>query len=184
MPKLANPKHEAFAYQVAKGMGMADSYVHAGYKDSGPSATRLSKQPDVAARIEELREDFRSKAKAIADVPSEENAVALVNAGLSLDWCINEFKDIAEKAKSAGQFAPANQAVKNIQSILEIKSAKDPDNATEEKKKYSLDEIGDVAGLLAKISPDQPKIIDVTPPPAVNFDLDQIPEIVPVDDNE
>lgn len=124
MPQLSNPKHDAFAYALAKGMSKADAYVHAGYNDSPPSATRLSQKPEVVQRVNELREEMMGAARALIEAPTEENALALSAHGLTLEWCMEQFQDIAEKAKSAGQFAPANAAIKNIQGIIEMKNAK------------------------------------------------------------
>lgn len=176
MPQLPNAKHESFAYSVAKGMAQADAYVHAGYKDSPPSASRLAKLPIVAKRIAEIREEMQAAARAIVQAPTEANAQTMVELGIDLDWCVREFQDIAEKAKAAGQFAPANAAVKNIQGIVEIKSAKDPSGKTEEDSKYSLKEIGSIADMLSSL-PEQPVMKDVTPAPAPKLiSIEDIPE--------
>jgi hypothetical protein len=165
MPQLPNPKHDAFAYALAKGMSKVDAYVHAGYNDSPPSATRLSQKPEVVQRVQEIRAEMMGAAKALIEVPSEENAVALKDMGLTLDWCIEQYKDIADKAKDAGQFAPANAAIKNIQGIIEIKTSKDKgEGADSEETRFSLTEIREVASLFRESEPVQElNIIDVTP---------------------
>ena len=177
MPTLPNSKHEAFAYAVSKGVGIAEAYVQAGYNDSPPSATRLAKKPEVAARIEEIRGEMLSRAKAIVQAPTEENAVALAEMGLTLDWCMQQFKEIADEARAAGQFAPANAAIKNIQGIIEIKSSKDEGGKPDEDQKYSLKEIGNIADMLSAL-PEQPIIKDVTPaPPMEPVAIPTIPDV-------
>lgn len=58
MPALKNPKHEKFVQSVAKGMSGAQAYISAGYEanpnSANVAATRLLKQPSVAARLQEL----------------------------------------------------------------------------------------------------------------------------------
>ena len=124
MPQLPNPKHDAFAYALAKGMSKVDAYVHAGYNDSPPSATRLSQKPEVVQRVQEIRAEMMGAAKALIEVPSEENAVALKDMGLTLDWCIEQYKDIADKAKDAGQFAPLTQLSKTFKASSKSKPPK------------------------------------------------------------
>lgn len=170
MPQLPNPKHDAFAYALAKGMSKVDAYVHAGYNDSPPSATRLSQKPEVVQRVQEIRAEMMGAAKALIEVPSEENAVALKDMGLTLDWCIEQYKDIADKAKDAGQFAPANAAIKNIQGIIEIKTSKDGGgDADEDEPRIKLSDATAFAKALAELrnagADEGPTIIDVTPTP-------------------
>jgi phage terminase small subunit len=54
---LTNPKHEHFAHLIAKGKSPAQAYVLTGYSNNGAlqSAHRLLRNPDVAARVEELK---------------------------------------------------------------------------------------------------------------------------------
>lgn len=51
---LPNPKHEAFAQGLAKGLSASEAYVAAGYKESRSSASRLSTNANVEARVAEL----------------------------------------------------------------------------------------------------------------------------------
>jgi phage terminase small subunit len=53
MPERESVKHELFAQELAKGLGVTEAYVAAGYKNSPASATRLSKK--VKNRVEEIR---------------------------------------------------------------------------------------------------------------------------------
>jgi len=169
MPKLSNEKHDMFAHGLAKGMSKVDAYVHAGYNDSPPSATRLSQKPEVVQRVQEIRQDMMEVAKDLIEVPTEENAVAFAEAGLTLEWCVEQFKDIADKAKTAGQFAPANAAIKNIQGIIELKTAKDSGKDSDDAEpRIKLSDATAFAKALADLrdipSLEGPTTIDVTPP--------------------
>ena len=54
MPFPANPKHEIFAQGLAQGLSVGAAYVQAGYKASDSSASHLSRNPKVQARVDEL----------------------------------------------------------------------------------------------------------------------------------
>jgi len=54
MPALANPRHEAFAQGMAKGLPASEAYIAAGYKESRSSASRLSTNANIETRIAEL----------------------------------------------------------------------------------------------------------------------------------
>jgi hypothetical protein len=55
MTLLDNPRHEAFAQARAKGAPLDDAYENAGYVPDRAHACRLSKRPDIADRIAQLR---------------------------------------------------------------------------------------------------------------------------------
>jgi phage terminase small subunit len=54
VPVLANPKHELFAHEVAKGTPLEAAYVKAGYKADAKNAARLTKNDGVRTRIDEI----------------------------------------------------------------------------------------------------------------------------------
>ena len=56
MPKLQNDQHEAFARARSLGARLYDAYEDAGYIASRAHACRLAAQPEVAARISEMRQ--------------------------------------------------------------------------------------------------------------------------------
>lgn len=63
MPVLKNAKWEAFAQGLAKGQAVGDAYVNAGYKDSPASATRLSKNVKIRARVKEIMDRGADRAE-------------------------------------------------------------------------------------------------------------------------
>lgn len=58
MPALKNQRHELFCQEIAKGVPNAKAWIAAGYdtnaKAASVSATRMLKQPSIAARVNEL----------------------------------------------------------------------------------------------------------------------------------
>ncbi len=61
MPKLRNPKHEAFARMCARGFSLADAFMFAGYRPDRGHASRLRARPDVQARIDDYAREFVSQ---------------------------------------------------------------------------------------------------------------------------
>lgn len=55
MTALANPKHERFAQELAKGKSQAEAYAEAGYAPSEPNASRLTRNDKVQARVAEIQ---------------------------------------------------------------------------------------------------------------------------------
>ena len=54
MPLLRNPRHEAFAQNLAKGMSAAAAYRKAGYKPNRGNAVRMNANESIKARVREL----------------------------------------------------------------------------------------------------------------------------------
>lgn len=61
MPSLANPRHERFAQELAKGKSATEAYAEAGYEESRSSASRLLTNANVQARVAELQERAAAK---------------------------------------------------------------------------------------------------------------------------
>lgn len=69
MPVLANPKHELFAQELAKGLPASTAYVTAGYRAHDGNAARLSGNERVRARVDELQAAAASTvAVTVADI--------------------------------------------------------------------------------------------------------------------
>jgi hypothetical protein len=84
MAPLRNPKHENFARHVAAGVALAEAFVLAGYEPSsaeGRNHNRLSKRPDVAARIEDIKREREAIARA-ARVPIDQVLGTLAARGV------------------------------------------------------------------------------------------------------
>jgi hypothetical protein len=57
MPKLSNPRYEAFAQATASGAPLADAYEDAGFRGERSHAWRLARRGEVVARVDELRRE-------------------------------------------------------------------------------------------------------------------------------
>lgn len=55
MPKLKNPRHEAFALASSSGACLRDAYEDAGFRGGLTHAFRLARRNEVTARVAELR---------------------------------------------------------------------------------------------------------------------------------
>jgi hypothetical protein len=55
MPTLQNSRWEKFAQNVAKGMTLVDAHADAGYERNDGNAVTLSRRPEIAGRIKELK---------------------------------------------------------------------------------------------------------------------------------
>lgn len=55
MPVLKKARYELFAQNVAKGQSQADAHENAGFKRNDGNASKLAGNPDVAARIKEIK---------------------------------------------------------------------------------------------------------------------------------
>jgi phage terminase small subunit len=54
---LANPKYEAFAQGLARGLSAAAAYVEAGYKPNRHNAAALARKQHISRRVGELQEE-------------------------------------------------------------------------------------------------------------------------------
>jgi hypothetical protein len=72
MSILKNPRHEAFAQALAKGLSGSAAYVEAGYKANAGNACTLKSQQSISKRVVELQEEQiaihrQATAEAVAD---------------------------------------------------------------------------------------------------------------------
>lgn len=172
MAKLENPKHEAFAYHLAKGEKQAKAYVLAGYNDNASAASRLAASPIINSRVIELKKEISKRITEAMDRPNEETFGSLAEMGLTMEWVANSFKDIYTMALADGQYAAANSAVSNIQKLIEIEK----DGTTEDEgEKEQLVNIKDVTAMLTAAkeltlaaAPESEEPIDITPADTVS----------------
>lgn len=67
MPVLENAKHERFAQGLARGLGVTEAYVTAGFADSPASASRLSKKVNIRNRVKELQQKGATRTAATVE---------------------------------------------------------------------------------------------------------------------
>lgn len=174
MPKLENPKHEAFALNLAKGMKQGEAYVRAGYQGNPSAASRLATQPMIIDRVTELEKEIMAKMTAVMTSNSEEAAQSLAEMGLTMEWVAHAYKSIYDHALKDGSYAAANTAVANIQKLIEMEKH---GNNGEEEDKQPLVKLNDVTAMLGEARKlielgqkqgrhddvDEDEMLDVTP---------------------
>jgi len=127
MPALANPRHERFAQELAKGKSQSEAYQNAGYEPSEPNASRLTRNDKVQARVAELQE--RSAIKA------EVTAASL----------IEEAEAVREKALAAGQYAAAIAAIREKGVLAGVRVEKRESTHKSDPKAMTDDELALIA---------------------------------------
>jgi phage terminase small subunit len=60
---LKNSRHDAFCREIAGGQSIAGAWVAVGFNEKARNAARLARQPKIAARIAELRDEFNEGAE-------------------------------------------------------------------------------------------------------------------------
>jgi hypothetical protein len=105
MPVLDDPKREAFAVGVARGLTLAKAYIEAGYSPDGARqhAHRLMiRNPDVSLRVQELRIQISTQviAGVVAREISDRNA-RLGELQARWDWLRHELQGIVEERGAA-----------------------------------------------------------------------------------
>jgi len=94
MPILPNPKHEAFAQALARGLSISAAYVQAGYKPNRGNAHTLAKQnKSISKRVEEIQVEQLA-------IHQQVTAEAAVNAKVTLESLIAEAEAARVKAMS------------------------------------------------------------------------------------
>jgi hypothetical protein len=124
MPTLSNPRYEKFAILIADGKTPAEAYkiLYPANKYPHQSSYKLSREPEVEARISEFREEVALRA--VMDLSQKREVLRQMALGMTPTKTFN--KDTGETfdclaalladAKIAGEFAPEK---------LQINSASD-----------------------------------------------------------
>ena len=170
MPKLDNPKHEAFALNLAKGIKQGDAYIRAGYQGNPSAASRMAGMPLIIDRVAELEKEIAGKVNDIMANPTEEGAQSLAEMGLTMTWVAEKYKNIYEKAIDAASFAAANTAVANIQKLIEMEKSGGNVEKENEEPLVKLSEVSNFLSEARKMielgqkQGDQ-EMVDITPAP-------------------
>jgi phage terminase small subunit len=57
MPALKNPRHEAFAQALARGVSASAAYGQVGFKPHRANAATLARKKHISVRVAELQEE-------------------------------------------------------------------------------------------------------------------------------
>jgi hypothetical protein len=93
MPALNNPRHEAFAQALARGMSAAAAYVEAGYKANRHNAAALAREQHIRTRVAELQEEQLA-------IHQQATAAAAANKQVTIESLIAEAEAARAKAMS------------------------------------------------------------------------------------
>jgi hypothetical protein len=93
MPVLPNPRHEAFAQALARGMSASAAYVEAGYKANAGNACTLKSQQNISKRVVELQEEQ-------LELHQQATVEAAANAKVTIESLIAEAEAARSKAMS------------------------------------------------------------------------------------
>ena len=93
MPALKNPRHEALAQALARGMSASAAYVEAGYKANRHNAAALAREQHIGTRVTELQEEQLA-------IHQQATAAAAANKQITLESLIAEAEAARAKAMS------------------------------------------------------------------------------------
>jgi hypothetical protein len=93
MPALKNPRHEAFAQSLARGMSASAAYVEAGYKANRHNAASLAREKHIRTRVAELQEEQLA-------IHQQATAAAAANKQVTIESLIAEAEAARAKAMS------------------------------------------------------------------------------------
>jgi hypothetical protein len=93
MPVLKNPRHEAFAQALARGMSAAAAYAEVGYRPHRHNAATLARKKHISVRVSELQEEQLA-------IHQQAAAEAAANAKVTIESLIAEAEAARLKAMS------------------------------------------------------------------------------------
>jgi hypothetical protein len=93
MPALKNPRHEAFAQTLARGMSASAAYAEAGYKANRHNAAALAREEHIRTRVTELQEEQLA-------IHQQATAAAAANKQVTIESLIAEAESARAKAMS------------------------------------------------------------------------------------
>jgi hypothetical protein len=93
MPVLKNPRHEAFAQALARGMSAAAAYAEVGYTPHRHNAATLARKKHISVRVAELQEEQLA-------IHQHATAEAAANAKVTIESLIAEAEAARMKAMS------------------------------------------------------------------------------------
>ncbi|MDE4303663.1 hypothetical protein PXK30_09400 [Phaeobacter gallaeciensis] len=161
MASTSQLQRDMFAEYVAEGMHPTDAYEKAGFVRNRSSASRMTKRPDVAAKIAELRAERRAARQAnlpaplpvpeaLPLVPTCDDPQTVAEMGFNKVWLANAYQRIAAAAEDVGQFSASITALGRIQNLVEAEQKTEPERAPDAPR-IDINSIADVLGKVADI---------------------------------
>lgn len=127
MPALANDRHEKAAQYRAKGLTQLESYELAGYSPNKGNAANLFAQPEVKARVEEIKAERQKledrRRLAYEELQATQDGLGIDDSesethGITREWIILQYKQVIQKAQEEGKHAAAASALREVTKLL------------------------------------------------------------------
>src|SRR6201997_422056 len=93
MPILKNPRHEAYAQALARGLSASAAYGQVGFKPHRANAATLARKEHISVRVAELQEEQLA-------IHKQATAEAVANAKVTIESLIAEAEAARAKAMS------------------------------------------------------------------------------------
>jgi hypothetical protein len=93
MPALKNPRHEAFAQALARGVSASAAYGQVGFKPHRANAATLARKKHISVRVAELQEEQLA-------IHQQATAAAAANKQVTIESLIAEAEAARAKAMS------------------------------------------------------------------------------------
>ena len=94
MTALANPKHERFAQELAKGKTAEESYALAGFSPNRGNASVLKHKQNILERVSEILDEREA-------IHAQATAEAVKATGLTKEWVIETLKENVARSMQA-----------------------------------------------------------------------------------
>jgi len=91
---LANPKHERFAQELAKGKTAEESYALAGFSPNRGNASVLKHKQNILERVSEILDEREA-------IHAQATAEAVKATGLTKEWVIETLKENVARSMQA-----------------------------------------------------------------------------------
>ena len=104
MSALANPRHEAFANELARGISAAQAYQNVGYVANRHNASALSRTKPIANRVSQLIADVDKVARQSAEIAAKRMSI-------DREWVMRSLMSDRLTALELKQPAPAIRAL-------------------------------------------------------------------------
>lgn len=119
-----NPRHEALARCLAKGMNQHEAYVAAGYSPKGAKgavSALLKQQPWIRDRVNEIQSDERTCLERVRpDLLPIPTYTALAALAIDKERVLNELWDNAMKAKGSAPYVVPDPETKQDRHVYKI----------------------------------------------------------------
>jgi phage terminase small subunit len=109
MPALNNHRRELFAQLLFQGFSAVDAYAKSGYKRHDGNACTLAKNPEVQARLEEIR----GERAAASGLPFATNAIA-ARAKVTAESLVEMAHRTYDGAMEGKQYGAANGSIREM----------------------------------------------------------------------